>query len=431
MNKSIKNIFFFNFIIIPVYSFLKLYFQTDIAQLDNINEKEKFLQNEKNEIYINLLIGTPPQKIKVYLKFSSYYFFISNDTLNNFYNEKISKTFKSLEGRSFGYLKEPFLKGQKSSDNIEMEDIKENKKTKIQIPNFQFILATGYLKDNKKISGGIGLKLKEKDNDNLDFIHLLKNEKIINSFYWSILYINNNEGYLYIGGLPHEFDNNYDSYYLRNTNPDIKLNDGLWYLNFDKMTFGNFSLVRNNRFELKIESGFIYGNYEILYLIENNFFKEYIEKKICFKNLSSYEEEDSFNFFYCNQLTIIKNFPEIKLFQRNLNITFILNYEDLFEKIGNNFYLLIVFSRQNLNNWVLGKPFFKKYQLIFEPDKKNILSYFGFPKKENHLNSYIIFFIIFLLILFISLIIFKIFFFSSKKLKAIELEDTNNYMNIM
>ena len=74
MIKSLKNIFFLNFIIIPVYSFLKLYFQTDIAQLDNINEKEKFLQNEKNEIYINLLIGTPPQKIKIYLKFSTYYF---------------------------------------------------------------------------------------------------------------------------------------------------------------------------------------------------------------------------------------------------------------------------------------------------------------------------------------------------------------------
>ena len=62
------------------------------------------------------------------------------------------------------------------------------------------------------------------------------------------------------------------------------------------------------------------------------------------------------------------------MFQRDLNITFILNYEALFERIGNNFYLLIVFSTQNLNNWVLGKPFFKKYQLIFEPDKKNTKS---------------------------------------------------------
>ena len=67
-------------------------------------------------------------------------------------------------------------------------------------------------------------------------------------------------------------------------------------------------------------------------------------------------------------------------------MSFILNYNDIFERIENNFYFLIVFSRQNLNMWILGKPFLKKYLLIFEPDKKIILSYNGFSKNDNYNN---------------------------------------------
>ena len=426
MNIIIK-ILVISFFIIYVCSFIQLSFQTDFSNYENLNERDKFLRKEKNDIYINLTIGNPNQKIKTYLMFSSFYFFITNETLNNFYNEKKSQTYKSLEGRSYNYLKEPFSKGQISTDNI----ILETQNKKLEINNFKFILATGYLKNNKKISGGIGFKLKEKDKENNDFIHILKNNNITDCFYWSINYKNNNEGNLIIGAFPHEYDNNYNSFYLKNTKTDLSLNDGFWYLNFNNITFGNFSLDKNTKCQLKIETGFIFGNYQLFYYVYNYFFKEFIGKKICFKNISSYDDEVSFDFFYCNNEEVIKLFPNINFFQRDLNMSFILNYNDIFERIENNFYFLIVFSRQNLNMWILGKPFLKKYHLIFEPDKKIILSYNGFPKNENYNTLlYIIIFFILFLILFLLVLIIKKYFLINKKVKAIELEDSKNYMSI-
>ena len=426
MNIKIK-IILFSFFIRYFYSFIQLSFQTDISNYENLNEREKFLRKEKNDIYINLTIGNPNQKIKIYLFFSSFYFFITNETLNNFYNEKKSKTYKSLEKRSFGYLKEPFSKGQIATDNL----ILETQNKKIEINNFKFILATEYINNKKKISGGIGFKLKENDKENNDFIHILKNNNITDCFFWSIQYKNNNEGNLIIGAFPHEYDKNYNSFYLKNTKIDLSLNDGFWYLNFNNITFKNFSLDKNNRFQLKIESGFIYGNYQLFYYVFNYFFKEFIEKKICFQNISSYDEDNSFDFFYCNNKDVIKIFPNISFFQKDLNMSFILNYNDLFEKIENNFYFLIVFSRQNLNMWILGKPFFKKYHLIFEPDKKIILSYNGFSKKRNFNNLvYIIIFFILFLIVFLLVLIIKKYMLIKNKVKAIELEDSKNYMSI-
>ncbi len=112
-------------------------------------------------------------------------------------------------------------------------------------------------------------------------------------------------------------------------------------------------------------------------------------------------------------------------------MSFILNYNDIFERIENNFYFLIVFSRQYLNMWILGKPFLKKYHLIFEPDKKIILSYNEFSKNEKYnIILYIIIFFILFLILFLLVLIIKKYFLINKKVKAIELENSQNYMSI-
>ncbi len=145
MNIIIK-ILVISFFINYVCSFIQLSFQTDFSNYDNLNERDKFLRKEKNDIYIILTIGNPNQKIKTYLMFSSFYFFITNETLINFYNEKKSKTYKSLEGRSYGYLNEPFSKGQITTDNFILETQNKN----LEINNFKFILATEYLKNKKK-----------------------------------------------------------------------------------------------------------------------------------------------------------------------------------------------------------------------------------------------------------------------------------------
>ena len=56
------------------------------------------------------------------------------------------------------------------------------------------------------------------------------------------------------------------------------------------------------------------------------------------------------------------------------------NYEDLFVKSKNDdtYYFQIVF-KSGYYNWLLGRPLFKKYHMVFEQKKK----IFGFYKEDT------------------------------------------------
>ena len=59
-----------------------------------------------------------------------------------------------------------------------------------------------------------------------------------------------------------------------------------------------------------------------------------------------------------------------------MNYNFSLNSTDLFTIIpDNNRVLFNIEFLKDYNNWVFGKPFFKKYQLIFDDDSKLIKFY--------------------------------------------------------
>ena len=99
MIKSLKNIFFFNFIIIPVYSFLKLYFQTDIPQLDNINEINTLneLKNIKVIFYhhsssFDWIYGNYSIFKSIYKAFSKSKYFISIVPFENQYPKYLNIT---------------------------------------------------------------------------------------------------------------------------------------------------------------------------------------------------------------------------------------------------------------------------------------------------------------------------------------------------
>ena len=68
---------------------------------------------------------------------------------------------------------------------------------------------------------------------------------------------------------------------------------------------------------------------------------------------------------------------------------------------------MIIFNRFNYNSWKLGRPFFKKYQLIFNQDLKYIGFYNGeiIPFKPS-IPKIIIFTLFILILLLCSLLIF-------------------------
>ena len=72
----------------------------------------------------------------------------------------------------------------------------------------------------------------------------------------------------------------------------------------------------------------------------------------------------------------LKDFPILNLYNRGLQNVFELSYEDLFIKVGDYIYFLIIFRKDKLNQsnqtWKLGIPFLKRHQIIFNTDTKKI-----------------------------------------------------------
>ena len=113
---------------------------------------------------------------------------------------------------------------------------------------------------------------------------------------------------------------------------------------------------------------------EYMYLIEADFFK----KNNCTRNIL----EKNFYNYHCNSLEDIKAFPTIYLNHRSLGHTFEITYKDAFREYNGQYRCLIWFDMQYRHNWVMGKPFLKKYFFSYNVDKKNI-AFYGIINKEG------------------------------------------------
>ena len=183
--------------------------------------------------------------------------------------------------------------------------------------------------------------------------------------------------------------------------------------------------------------------------IYEKYFENFIKKKYCFKEELNMTKKAYF--FYCKNEKIIldeikQGFPNIKFHSKDLNYNFDLNIEDLIYIKDVCIYFLIFFENDNTNNRIImGKPFLKKYQFYFEPDKKLIYFYsIKYIKKEkdniiitndNNKYTFIIIIIIcafvFVLIFVFFLLKFKLFLMKHKKIRnkvyICELEDKCEY----
>ena len=95
---------------------------------------------------------------------------------------------------------------------------------------------------------------------------------------------------------------------------------------------------------------------------------------------------------------------------------------------GDKYYFLIVF-KSHIDEWSFGDIFFKKYQIVFDKDKKT----FGLYKKKYNSSLtftpwlYIIILGFFLIISFILIIYLIRLLMKRRKIRANELEDQFEY----
>ena len=390
-------IFIFLFLIYYCYSYavfpFKSYNKCDIDKnipLHNINNLSKlFIQNcLTNTIYSEVDFGEPKQTVNIILsmKGSSFYLFegFCPNAINTFYDSNKSTTFKnsSFCTKNFNNIK--------LICNIQEKITFYNDtylKSNISINELNIAYGKGlpsYIKnpDSNNMCAYIGFSLMNKDISNLSdrFLLFLKFFNIIKEYIWTfhffdknnkndLLYKINNknndnhEGLLVIGMLPHMYDkqnfneNNYKSALYESRGYIYK-----WELKFFDIYFfdNNNNKIKINNFcqgELDIETNYIISTKEYFNLIKDQFFIDYLNKKICinetveignnFYNLNNdfYEIIScDINYFGENEM---KKFPTLYFFHLKYNFTFSFNYKELFLNIYNKQFFLITSSKNN------------------------------------------------------------------------------------
>ncbi len=398
--------------------------------------KEKITENNimkvllYNDLQITIEIGNPSQSFPVLIKLQqSPTFIMSSNYTGNIkkFNPNSSSTFfptgKSIEK----YQQLHCLDGYYVKDSIIIGN------EKIKIDNFEFILANEISTGSSIISGEIGLILYAQGIiQNTKFLYQLKFKKIIEKEVFSLEYTKENEGNLIIGDYLHNFDNKkFKEEDLLYANVGLPKEITQWSFVIDKVYSNGILIENNTKVKLNYEFGFIDGSKDYYEKVYKNFFKDYLNKNIC----REVHLNDSLSRYYieCDDMIEYKNFPELIFRNDFLKYNFTFTYEDLFMKYKNKYYFLILF-KWYIDKWNFGYPFFKKYQIFFDADRK----IFGlYPNKTitNNNNKFnfspwILVFIFALLFIttFIILLIFIKYFKKTRKIRANELEDNFEYL---
>ena len=178
---------------------------------------------------------------------------------------------------------------------------------------------------------------------------------------------------------------------------------------YDNNMTNLFSIKKKREAIIDINSGLIIGTEDFMNYIEDIYFKELIEKNICYKELvqlGSYDEighnNQEYYLFNCYELLIkgkdgkrfdsinyYDKFPKIIFNSLNLGNNFEFDNDDLFKSVFNKLYFLIVCKNNNTTKdnendmWYLGQPFFKKYPFSIDYDSKTIGFYFRKEEKYS------------------------------------------------
>ena len=389
------------------FSIIKLPFRIESNYDQNFDDIILKLVNKK--IFIDIKIGSKKTQLSLPLKLHSYSSFISSSNNTNLkiktFNEKESNTYKLINDTIIKPLLDDYEEGLLSEDDLYLNN-------NIELKNFNFILS---IKQNLNSSGYIGLNLEKDFSDhelfeNTGFINQLKKLNLINSYSFTFKFLSNDKGEFIIGGDPHEYDKkNYNSDNLILINAGKINNYMKWYFDIDniKVNEDNVEYTTHESAEIQSEFGLIIGS---------DYFRLYVWENFFNKNGCNFGTQGIYDFYYCDKKVNIKNlFKKLEIYSKDKKIKFIFDNNDLFYEYKGKIYFLIVFTRGNY--WTFGQIFLKKYQTIFNSDKK-VLGWYtndlnknnkNNNKKENNkiLKIFCIIFLIIIICLILYIFLFK------------------------
>ena len=412
-----------------------LNFKTNI-NLDSLNEENYMKSTMEQQIYVDMKIGESKQVIPMTLKTMKYPTFIvssnsqEKDITIKYDESKSPNSFKKLNQDEIKNLFiYDFTQGYYVSDSLELENSKYN--------NFRYILATKMNGIAKNISGEIGLskktekKLNYKYPQSTNFIQQLIENKKISKKIFGIKYDTDYSGRFIIGETLDEVDSQYKkeeaiTSKIDNQVPNNNKND--WLIKFNI----NFKKDLNEEYKessygfLQYEIGLIFGsdNYR------KNFLINYFQNKQCKESVIN-SSPYSFYQYTCDNKNQFADFPDLNL-SLDEKHNFILTKNDLFKKVGNKYFFLVVFqvTQMNVNFWRLGQLFFKKYPIFLSYDDENdstIIYYTTNKEKiDGGSNSGLTIALAILIpLIVIGLVLFLIYHYRKRNKKADELLSDN------
>ena len=446
MNSKIYslNILFFFIFLTEFFSYIcpnkiVIPFKTKSFPFDPNNE---FKYIFKNEIFTTLEIGTPPQKVELFLEMRTPYFIIkNNDSFSEYYKNTSSSTYEYFDNKSTYYFNDDILKrGIHSGEKIILQN-SFNNNDKFEINHFDFVFCTEYEEDSKDHMGVLGIQFFSTNNayiKEVNFINTLKRNKIITNYIFYFNYTSDNSGYLVIGDFPHTFNNKYDKGNLNQKNLYQEGNQKfIWNLYCDNIKYGDINLNEHKTVKFSAEYGVIFAPHIFEQTIIKEFFEEYLNQSKCERK--TYNEKH--DYFVCDEFIKISNFKNIEFTIKELSEkNFVLTYKDVFLKKNGKLYFLIIFGKnwKWQYSWTFGKPFIKKYKFLYDQDGKQILYYSQDNNDKNNKNSknvignktfvYFIWggiFVLLIIIGFLSYYIMKLI--KERKKRLYELEDDYDY----
>ena len=389
-----------------------------------------------NNIYTNISLGSPLQKIPFYFSFNSNFFIIKDKIIGGFFNEETSESISKNNDLEFIHkFEDSIYYGYYKTDNFLFKN-SENKK--IKVDNLIFSLSnkcddSNSNKENEIIDNYsiIGLRLNNYRGNSKDkncFIQQLKNKKIIESYSFSFEYESKEKGLFHLGCCINQFDDDYKLNNYRYTNVDFDRNNFEWKINFEKINYSeNYSEEIFKGAIFNINLGGIIGNFKYQDFIYENIFKKYFKEKICFEEIIY----DKYQIIYCNKNFNIKEFPNIVFYHKNMNYSFVFDYNDLFTENNDKIYFNVLFNIKFKSfYWIFGEIFFRKYKIVFDQDKQ-LIGFFINMKNKKKFNYHKYLYICFIcIIIFLIILIYNIKNKIPRKIKANELEENIIYYSI-
>ena len=409
--------------ILPIHNYLNngIVFKFKDQDLKLENNSLIFKSLFSNNLISQIEIGYPKQKINIYLSSKDYEFYIEENLTNESYYNYNKSSFSKKKSNEMEFFDSPYYSG------FYMQDIftfKNTNNSEIAINNFSFILSNNLI---GKGYSTIGLNYYNPSDDyNINFLKQLKEKKVISNYTWNLKYLDNNNGIITFGSFPHMYNNLFLKENLRFTSTSFNENNLDWNIFFDKIIFNNnkeqIIFKGSTICELNLERDLIKAPFEYKFI----FIKYIFNQSKC--------EEVNLNtniFYVCDKKTKIYKLPSIQFKSRDLNFTFEMTYKDLFKEINGKLFFLIYFNKLDKNQfkfWILGKPFIKKYQFIFEQEKRLV----GFYQIIENPISYFklqvtLICILSSIIIILWILVFRFFKYKIRKKRINEIEDIYDY----